>query len=51
MSPIETSLVEISALRIAERPRWNELWSAYQRFYGVEIAAAVTESTWQRMHD
>jgi GNAT superfamily N-acetyltransferase len=51
MSPIEMSRVEISPVRVAERSRWNELWSAYQRFYGVELSAQVTDSTWQRMQD
>jgi GNAT superfamily N-acetyltransferase len=41
--------VDIAPLGAAERARWNELWSAYQRFYGVQLSAAVTESTWQRM--
>jgi GNAT superfamily N-acetyltransferase len=40
---------EISALRASERSRWNELWSAYQRFYNIELAAEVTDGTWQRI--
>jgi GNAT superfamily N-acetyltransferase len=28
-----------------------ELWAAYQRFYAVEIPAAVTEATWLRLQD
>ena len=44
------SSIEISPLRVAERSRWNELWSAYQRFYGVELSAQVADSTWQRIH-
>ena len=51
MSLIEMPPVEISPVRITERARWNELWSAYQRFYGVELSSQVTDSTWQRMHD
>ncbi len=27
-----------------------QLWSEYQRFYGIELPAGVTESAWQRMH-
>jgi GNAT superfamily N-acetyltransferase len=42
--------IEISPLRAAERAHWHELWNAYQRFYGVQLAAAVTDSTWQRIH-
>ena len=44
------SSIEISPLRVSERSRWNELWSAYQRFYGVELPAEVADSTWQRIH-
>ena len=40
---------EISPLRAEERARWNELWSAYQRFYEIQLPAQVTESTWQRI--
>jgi GNAT superfamily N-acetyltransferase len=51
MSLIQVSEIDISPVRIAERSRWNELWSAYQRFYGVELAPEVTDSTWQRMQE
>jgi len=51
MSLIEMPPVEISPVRIAERAPWNELWRAYQRFYGVELSSQVTDNTWQRMHD
>jgi GNAT superfamily N-acetyltransferase len=44
------SSIEISPLRVSERPRWNELWTAYQRFYSVELSAQVADSTWQRIH-
>jgi GNAT superfamily N-acetyltransferase len=44
------SSIEISPLRVAERSRWDELWTAYQRFYGIELSAQVTDSTWQRIH-
>jgi GNAT superfamily N-acetyltransferase len=42
--------LEISPLRVAERARWDELWSAYQRFYDIKLGAEVTDSTWQRIH-
>jgi len=45
------SLIEISPLRLSERSRWNELWSAYQRFYDIKLAPEVSDSTWQRIHD
>ncbi len=44
-------MIQIAPLKISERARWSELWSAYQRFYGVEIAPEVTENTWQRLHN
>jgi GNAT superfamily N-acetyltransferase len=40
---------DIAALSPADRPRWEQLWSEYQRFYKVELPEAVTESTWQRL--
>lgn len=41
---------KIAPLQLTDRPRWAQLWTEYQTFYGVELPAAVTESTWQRMH-
>jgi GNAT superfamily N-acetyltransferase len=43
-------MIYIEPLRLTERARWAELWSDYQRFYGAELPAAVSESTWQRLH-
>ena len=43
--------IEISPLRDSERSRWNELWSAYQRFYDIKLPPEVSDSTWQRIHD
>ncbi len=28
-----------------------ELWTEYQRFYGIELPASVTESAWRRLHN
>ena len=42
--------IEITPLRASERARWSELWSAYQRFYGVELPDQVTDRTWHRIH-
>jgi GNAT superfamily N-acetyltransferase len=42
---------QIAALRLTDRARWERLWTEYQLFYGVELPAAVTEITWQRIHD
>jgi GNAT superfamily N-acetyltransferase len=44
-------MIRIAPLDPSERARWAELWSAYQVFYGVELPAAVSESTWQRLHN
>ena len=44
-------MIHIAPLRPSERSRWAELWSAYQSFYGVELPAAVSDNTWQRLHD
>jgi GNAT superfamily N-acetyltransferase len=43
--------LQIAPLRPSERARWQELWFEYQRFYEVDLPAAVTESTWQRLHE
>jgi GNAT superfamily N-acetyltransferase len=43
-------VINIEPLRPSDRARWGELWSEYQNFYGVALPAAVTESTWQRIH-
>jgi GNAT superfamily N-acetyltransferase len=47
----EPSAIRIAPLQLAERARWAQLWSEYQRFYGVELPAAVTEATWRRLHE
>ena len=44
-------MINIAPLKISEHARWAELWSDYQRFYGVDIPAPVTENTWQRLQD
>jgi GNAT superfamily N-acetyltransferase len=47
----EPSAIRIAPLQQSERVRWAQLWSEYQRFYGVELPAAVTEATWRRLHE
>jgi len=44
-------VIQVAPLRPSERARWGELWSEYQTFYGVALPAAVTERTWQRIHE
>ncbi len=43
-------MFDISPLRPAEFARWQQLWHEYQRFYKVQLPAAVTDSTWKRIH-
>src|ERR1700735_3669509 len=45
------SAIRIAPLREWEHARWAQLWSEYQRFYGVELPAAVTEAPWRRLHE
>lgn len=44
-------MIRIAPLQLSERIRWEELWIQYQVFYGVVLPAAVSESTWQRLHN
>ena len=44
-------MIRIAPLRLSDHARWAELWFEYQRFYGVELPAAVSESIWQRLHN
>jgi len=40
----------VMPLRLADRVRWEQLWSEYQLFYRVDLSAEVVERTWQRIH-
>jgi GNAT superfamily N-acetyltransferase len=44
-------MIHIAPLKVSERVRWAQLWSEYQFFYGVDLAEAVCEHTWQRLCD
>jgi len=44
-------MIVISAIQTSERRAWQRLWSEYQAFYHVQLPAAATEATWQRLHD
>jgi GNAT superfamily N-acetyltransferase len=44
-------MFNIAPLQLTERVRWEHLWTEYQLFYGIALAAAVTDSTWQRLHN
>lgn len=41
----------IAPLEPADKPRWLELWLAYQEFYRTELPVEATEATWTRMQD
>ena len=41
--------VDIEPLLPADRARWQQLWAEYQRFYGIELPADVTQNTWERL--
>jgi len=43
--------MHISPLQRSERPRWEQLWLEYQVFYGVNLPADATASTWERLND
>jgi GNAT superfamily N-acetyltransferase len=44
-------IFQIAPLQLSERVQWEHLWTEYQRFYRVALPAAVTENTWQRLHN
>jgi GNAT superfamily N-acetyltransferase len=45
------SAIRIAPLQESEHARWAQLWSEYQRFYGVDLPVAVTEAAWRRLHE
>lgn len=45
------SAVVVRAAQQADFESWLPLWRAYQTFYEVDIADAVTRETWRRFHD
>jgi GNAT superfamily N-acetyltransferase len=44
-------LLALIPLRAEDREAWQPLWLAYQAFYQVEIAPAVSDTTWSRLLD
>ncbi len=48
---VAPSAIRIAPLQESEQARWTQLWSEYQRFYGVDLPVAVTEATWRRLHE
>jgi GNAT superfamily N-acetyltransferase len=47
---VAPSAICIAPLQESEHARWAQLWSEYQRFYGVDLPVSVTEATWRRLH-
>src|ERR1700722_15879043 len=43
--------LEIKAISTHDYAAWLPLWRGYQAFYQVDIADAVTQSTWSRLLD
>jgi GNAT superfamily N-acetyltransferase len=43
--------IEIKTFAFDNQRAWLPLWRGYQAFYKVDIAEAVTQSTWSRMLD
>lgn len=41
--------IEIKPAQPGDQAAWMTLWKAYQRFYQVDLAEAVSETTWQRI--
>jgi GNAT superfamily N-acetyltransferase len=45
---VDTSLT-VRPLAERDRPVWEELWAIYLDFYGEELSAEVTATTWHRV--
>ena len=43
--------IEIRNAVATDAGKWRGLWDGYLRYYGVELAAAVTDHTWARVLD
>ncbi len=41
----------VAPLRTTDHARWLALWREYQSFYGIDLPAAVTANTWERLHN
>lgn len=41
----------VRELRVADRTRWEELWSGYLTFYKCELPAEWTDHLWRRLID
>jgi GNAT superfamily N-acetyltransferase len=43
--------ITVRPLQAADHDEWYQLWRGYQRFYKVDISAATSATTWQRLLD
>jgi len=43
--------IEIRDARPEDEQDWRRLWAGYTAFYQVEIAADITDATWERIFD
>ena len=43
--------IEVRPLGADERDAWEPLWAGYLTFYESAVPPAVTDVTWQRLHD
>ena len=43
--------LELRPVTQADYSAWLSLWQSYQRFYETEIAAQISQVTWQRFLD
>ncbi|NBO18457.1 MAG: GNAT family N-acetyltransferase [Proteobacteria bacterium] len=43
--------VSVRPAEAGDKEKWLELWLGYNAFYGVEVPAEVTETTWARIMD
>ena len=46
-----TADIAIRAIGPDDRAAWLPLWRGYQTFYKVDLPAAVTDTTWNRLND
>ena len=48
---MKTSAVTVRTATAADHDAWFPLWRGYQAFYQVDLPAATTATTWQRLLD
>jgi GNAT superfamily N-acetyltransferase len=43
--------IRVRAVGVADQARWDDLWAGYLEFYGCTLDSAITDYTWQRLHE